>query len=233
MPELAGIRERDGFLEIGATTSFSAIRASESVRSEFPALAEAAAVIGGWQIQNRATLGGNMANASPAGDSLPVLLALDARVVLIGAAGEREVPYAAFHTGYRRTAIEPGEVIGWIRLPHPPPGCHQVFRKIGTRRAQAISKVVVALVGRLEEGRVADYRLAAGSVAATPVRLRAVEEMALGRPHDAALAAEAGRLAAASVEPIDDVRSTAEYRRFVLAAVVERATRELATYTAM
>jgi CO/xanthine dehydrogenase FAD-binding subunit len=224
IPELAGIHRREGYLEIGATTTFTAIRRSADVGRDFPALAAAAAVIGGWQIQNRATLGGNMANASPAGDSLPVLLALDARVVLVGAGGERELPYADFHTAYRRTALSPGEIIGWVRLPMPPPGTRQVFRKIGTRRAQAISKVVVALVARLEGGRFVDYRLAAGSVAPTPLRLRAVEEHVVGRRLDVDLAAAAGRLAAASVEPIDDVRSTAAYRRHVLGRVVERST---------
>jgi CO/xanthine dehydrogenase FAD-binding subunit len=225
--ELRGIRSREGMLEIGSTTTFSEIRRDDSVRRDYPALAAAAAVVGGWQIQNRATLGGNMANASPAGDSLPALLALDAQVVLIGPRGERAIPYREFHTGYRATALGQGEVVGWVRLPMPPPGSRQYFRKVGTRLAQAISKVVVALVGRCEEGRIIDYRLAAGSVAATPVRLSAVEEAVIGRQCDPAAAEDAGRLAAASVEPIDDVRSTAEYRRFVLAGVVREATSSL------
>ena len=228
VPELSGIRAREGWLEIGATTTFAQIGSDAAVRRDFPALAEAARVVGGWQIQNRATVGGNMANASPAGDSLPVLLALDGRVVLLGADGERELPYRASHTGYRETALAEGEVVGWIRLPEPPPGSRQIFRKVGTRRAQAISKVVVALVGRVEDGVIRDYRLAAGSVAPTPVRLEAVEEAIVGRMLDAATAREAGRLAAHSVEPIDDVRSTAEYRRFALAGVVEWATAALA-----
>ena len=228
IPELSGIREHDGWLEIGSTTTFSAIRASSRVRRSFPALAAAAAVVGGWQIQNRATLGGNIANASPAGDSLPVLSALDARVVLASAGGEREVRFTDFQTGYRETVLAPGELIARVRLPYPPPGSIQVFRKVGTRQALAISKVVVVLVGSSIDGRVADYRLAAGSVAPTTVRLTAVEEAVIGRTLDAALAAEAGRLAAASVEPIDDVRSTAAYRRFALAGVVEQSTLRLA-----
>jgi CO/xanthine dehydrogenase FAD-binding subunit len=194
--ELRGVRGNEGYLEIGATTTFAEIRRSNRVREEFPALASAAEVVGGWQIQNRATLGGNMANASPAGDSLPVLLALDARVVLVSAVGEREIAYGDFHQGYRQTALAPGELIGWIRLPQPPPGCRQFFRKIGTREAQSISKVVIALVGRSEENRIRDYRLAAGSVAATPIRFPQVEEALMGRELDGDLAAEAGRLAA-------------------------------------
>lgn len=222
IPELRGIREVEGGIEIGATTPFSEIRRSPLVRAAFPALAEAAALVGGWQIQNRATLGGNMANASPAGDSLPVLLALDAAVVAAGARGVREIPYNAFHTGYRKTALEPGEIVARVRLPFLPEGTVQVFRKVGTREAQAISKVVVALAGRISGGRIADLRLAAGSVAATPVRLRAAESAVRGMAPGAEAADLAGREAAREVTPIDDVRSTAEYRRFALERVVRR-----------
>ena len=219
--ELRGIREVDGALEIGATTSFSEIRRSAAVRAAFPALAAAASVVGGWQIQNRATLGGNMANASPAGDSLPVLLALDAVVVAAGARGFREIPYAEFHTGYRKTALQPGEIVASVRLPYLPQGSIQTFRKVGTREAQAISKIVVTMAGRLEDGRIAELRLAAGSVAPVPVRLRAAEEAVRGlSPAEAADLA--GREAARAVTPIDDVRSTAEYRRFALERVVRR-----------
>ena len=147
--ELRGFRWRGETLEIGAVTAFSEIRDSPDVRQSFPALAEAASKIGGWQIQNRATIGGNMANASPAGDSLPVLLALDAAVVLVGPGGERTMAYSEFHIGYRETAIRSGEIIGWIRLPRPHPDSAQAFRKVGTRQALAISKVVVAMHGRV------------------------------------------------------------------------------------
>jgi CO/xanthine dehydrogenase FAD-binding subunit len=225
IPELRGIREVDGALgglEIGAATTFTEIRSSAAVRAAFPALVDAAAQVGGWQIQNRATLGGNMANASPAGDSLPVLLALDAVVVVVGRQGRREIPYGQFHAGYRKTALEPGEIIVHVRLPALPAGSIQAFRKVGTREAQAISKVVVALVGRVESGRIAEIRLAAGSVAPVPVRLRAAEEAAHGQPPGAEAADLAGRAAAQEVQPIDDVRSTADYRRFALERVVRR-----------
>ena len=222
IPELRGIRESADGLEIGAATTFTEIRSSAAVRAAFPSLVEAAGQVGGWQIQNRATLGGNMANASPAGDSLPVLLALDAVVIVAGAHGEREIPYSGFHTGYRKTALEPGEIIVRVRLPALPEGSVQAFRKVGTREAQAISKVVVALAGRVEDGRIAELRLAAGSVAATPVRLRAAEEAALGQAPGAEAAGRAGRAAAEEVQPIDDVRSTADYRRFALERVVRR-----------
>lgn len=226
IPELRGMHEvalEEGTgLEIGAATTFTEIRGSAVVRAAFPALVDAAGQVGGWQIQNRATLGGNLANASPAGDSLPVLLALDAVVIAAGRQGLREIPYSVFHTGYRRTALEQGEIIVRVRLPHLPEGSVQAFRKVGTREAQAISKVVVALAGRVADGRIADLRLAAGSVAAVPVRLRAAEEAVRGLAPGEEAADRAGRESAGEVQPIDDVRSTAEYRRFALERVVRR-----------
>lgn len=222
IPELRGIQEIPAGLEIGAATTFTEIRSSAVVRAAFPALVEAAAQVGGWQIQNRATLGGNIANASPAGDSLPVLLALDAVVITAGGKGTREIPYADFHLGYRKTALKPGEIIVRVRLPTPAEGSIQAFRKVGTREAQAISKVVVALAGRITDGRLADIRLAAGSVAPVPIRLRATEEALRDLPPGAETADLAGREAAREVEPIDDVRSTADYRRFALERVVRR-----------
>ena len=227
IPEIRGVREVEGGVEIGAATTLSEIRGHPLIRDRFPALAEAAAVVGGWQIQNRATLGGNVVNASPAGDSLPVLLALDAIAVVLGAESGREIPYTEFHTGYRATALEPGELLAWLRLPDPEPGAVQLFRKVGTREAQAISKIVVALTGRVEDGVIAGFRLAAGSVAATPILLAGVESEIVGRPASDKTADLAGRLAAAAVDPIDDVRSTAGYRRFALERVVRRLTRQL------
>lgn len=218
--ELRGIEARGDGLEIGATTTFTELRRSSYVRSGYPALAEAAGVIGGWQIQNRATIGGNIVNASPAGDSLPVLLALDATVVAVSRSGRREIPYRDFHVGYRQTALEPGELLAWIRLPAPP-GL-QLFRKVGTREAQAISKIVVAMAASLVEGVFESCAIGVGSVAATPVRLPAVEEALVGRAPSEESAELAGRLAAESVEPIDDVRSTAGYRSFALSRVIRR-----------
>lgn len=222
IPEIRGVRPRGGGLEIGATTTMSELAAQPEVRARFPALARAAAEVGGWQIQNRATLGGNVVNASPAGDTLPVLLALEAAVVAVGAGGEREIPYAEFNLGYRRTALAPGEILAWVRLPPPAPGTAQLFRKVGTRAAQTISKLVVALAGRVEGGRIAGLRLAAGSVAPTPVRLRAAEEAGEGAAPALETAERVARAAAGEVRPIDDVRSTAEYRAWALERVVRR-----------
>lgn len=222
IPELRGIRPGADGLEIGATTTFWEIRQSAEIAEHYPILGEAARQIGGWQIQSRATLGGNVVNASPAGDSLPALLALDAVAIAVGPGGRREVPYRDWHTGYRQTALEPGELLGWIRVPRPVTGSRQLFRKVGTREAQAISKVVVAAVARVEEGAILRLRLAAGSVAATPIRLTVVEHEVAGREVGEETAALAGRLAAEAVEPIDDVRSTAAYRKWVLERIVRR-----------
>jgi len=220
IPEIRGITDYGEFLEIGATTTFSEISASQQVCQVFPALAQAARVVGGWQIQNRATLGGNIANASPAGDSLPVLLALDAVVVTIGPADQREIAYVDFHSGYRQTALHAGEIIARIRLPVPRAHAVQLFTKVGTRQAQAISKVVVAMACNTSEGRLSSVRFGAGSVAATPIRLRETEAVCEGQALNASLADRAGHAARGEVQPIDDVRSTAEYRREVLGRVV-------------
>jgi CO/xanthine dehydrogenase FAD-binding subunit len=173
-------------------------------------LAAAAREIGGVQIQNRGTIGGNVANASPAGDTLPVLLAADAAVVLRSAAGTRRVPMATFYTGYRQTVARPDELIVSVEIPAVKG--RQWFRKVGTRAAQAIAKIVVAGVWEPQP------RLAMGSVAPTPLRLSHTER-ALGR---GASLAEAQDILQREIAPIDDLRSTAEYRRQVAANLVRQ-----------
>ena len=221
VPELSGITdEPDGGLRIGATTTFRTIGSDERVRSRYPILAQAALCIGGWQIQNRATLGGNIANASPAGDSLPVLLALNASLTLTSPKGERRLEYNAMHTGYRQTARSENEIITAIHLPSPPR--RQLFRKVGTRAAQAISKVVLAISADETAGSWQNVRVAAGSIAAVPTRLSGVEALLEGKAFDAELAETAGKVASSEVHPIDDVRSTAAYRSHVVEHVVRR-----------
>lgn len=231
--DLRGIEIRNGFLELGALTSYTELRRSPACRSNVPALVEAAATIGAIQIQNRGTIGGNVMNASPAGDTLPVLLALDAVMVLGSTRGEREVPAADFWPAYRRTAAEPDELLIRLRIPRVA-GRAQRFRKVGTRRAQAISKVVVATAweGDAVEAAEADpvapdvvrhrVRIALGSVAPTPIRAVAVEELLEGRRWDAAVVDAAVAAMAAAMTPIDDVRSTAAYRREAACRVVRR-----------
>jgi xanthine dehydrogenase small subunit len=211
---LRAIEARGDVLSIGALATHADLIRSPLVRTRLPMLAAAAREVGGVQIQNRGTIGGNVANASPAGDTLPVLAVAEAIVVLRSAAGTRRVPFNAFYTGYRETVRRPDELITGFEIPRVTGP--QYFRKVGTRAAQAISKVVVAASGR------DPLRLALGSVAPTVLRASRTE---------AALAAgasleDAQRTLAAEIAPIDDIRSTAEYRRRVavnvLALVLER-----------
>jgi CO/xanthine dehydrogenase FAD-binding subunit len=220
--ELLGIRVVGDQLSVGAASTFTQIRQSAEVAKHAPALIEAAATIGALQIQNRATIGGNIANASPAGDSLPALLALGALLVLAGPSGERVVPYNGFHTGYRKTVLGEDELIERILIPLPAPTV-QIFRKVGARAAQAISKVVVAFASdRPAERSLGNVRLAMGSIAAVPMRLREVESLIEGEPLTRDLADRAAALVETTISPIDDVRSTALYRRHVAGRVVRR-----------
>lgn len=227
LDELRGIAIDGDAVSLGALTTYTEIRRSALCREHLPALVEAAATIGAAQIQNRGTLGGNVANASPAGDTLPVLLALDAVFVCGSNRGERTVPASEFWTAYRQTALAPDELLLRIRIPLAA-GRETRFRKVGTRRAQSISKVVLALSYR-DAGPAApwtDVRLALGSVAPTPIRARETEAVLEGRPPTPETADEAAETLAAELHPIDDVRSTAEYRRLVAARVLHRMIRE-------
>lgn len=204
LAELKGIRQVDGGVEIGAAEPYTGIIAAAIVREMCPALVAAARTIGAAQIQNRGTLGGNLANASPAGDTLPVLLAADAVVVT----DRRTIPVAGFFTAYRKTALGHDEIIVAVRLPAAARGVR--FRKVGTRAAQAISKVVIAVSRE-------PARVALGSVADVPLRARAAEAALARGDVEGAVAA-----VASDIRPIDDVRSTADYRRAVTQNVLRQ-----------
>jgi len=227
LDELRGIASDGEAITMGALTTYTDIRRSATCREHLPALVEAAATIGAAQIQNRGTIGGNVVNASPAGDMLPVLLAADASFVVGSARGERTVAAAEFWPAYRQTALSPDELLVRIRIPLRA-GRELRYRKIGTRRAQSISKVVMALGWR--DGAPAapwtDVRLALGSVAATPIRARATEAVLDGRSPTPETADRAAETLAGELAPIDDVRSTAEYRRLAAARVLHRLIRE-------
>lgn len=227
LTELRGIAIRDGALELGALTTYTEIRRSALCAEHAPALVEAAATIGAAQIQNRGTIGGNAMNASPAGDTLPVLLALDAELVAGGASGERTIPAAEFWPAYRRTAVRADELLVRVRIPIVADR-RQRFWKVGTRRAQAISKVVLALAWREKPGSGSwrGVRVALGSVAATPIRANATEAILEGAPPGAETAGRAVAALIAELEPIDDVRSTAAYRREVAGRVLHRLLRD-------
>ncbi|MBU1693292.1 MAG: xanthine dehydrogenase family protein subunit M [Verrucomicrobia bacterium] len=213
--ELKGIRETARGIEIGALTTHAELRSSPLIREKLPALAAAAATIGGRQIQNRGTIAGNVANASPAGDLAPTLLITDGSVTIASAAGRREVPLTRLYLDYRKLDLRPDELIVSFALPPLPAGARESFRKLGPRAAQAISKVMAAARWRVEKGAVASLALALGSVAPVPVRLFELEKWIVGRRLDAALLDEVERRASAEVRPIDDIRSTAAYRKWV------------------
>ena len=224
--ELRGIEIADGVLSIGALTTYTELRRSAVVAEAVPALPAAAATIGAAQIQNRGTIGGNVINASPAGDTLPVLLAVGAEMVLGSARGERVVAADDFWPSYRTTARRDDELLLRIRVPIVP-GREVRFRKVGTRRAQAISKVVMALAWRTaDDGPWTDVRLALGSVAATTVRSRGAEAAMEGRRPERETADAAVAALTAEIAPIDDVRSTADYRRTVAGRVLHRLIRD-------
>ncbi len=226
LDKLRGIRVDGDALVLGALTTYTEIRRSPIVAEFLPALAEAAATIGAAQIQNRGTLGGNVANASPAGDTLPILLATEAEIVLGSARGERSVAADEFWTAYRKTARADDELVLRVRIPLVL-NREVRFRKIGTRRSQAISKVVMALAWRAGPGQGwTDVRLALGSIAATPVRVPRTETVLEGAAPDRATADRTAETLAGEIHPIDDVRSTADYRRAVASRVLHRLIRE-------
>ena len=208
LDELRGISVKGDTLRIGALTTFTDLIASKVVNKRLPMLVAASREVGGAQIQNRGTLGGNIANASPAGDTLPVLAAADAQVVLRSDRGQRTVPFESFYTGYRASVRQPSELITAIEFPAI--RGKQWWRKVGTRRAQAISKIMIAAV-RGAKG--AEVRIAFGSVGPTVILARKT----------AAILQNGGSLADAQaallteITPIDDIRSTRDYRAQVAA----------------
>jgi carbon-monoxide dehydrogenase medium subunit len=215
--EWARLRATKTSLVLGALATHTEIQAHAGARRRFPLLVDACGMVGGAQIQNRGTIGGNIANASPAGDTFPPLLVYEARVRTASVSGRRTIPMAEFFRGVKKTALGRGELIESVEIPllarRP---TRQVFRKVGTRAAQAISKTVAAGLLFLDrKGTVQELRFALGSMAPTARRLRTVEVFLHGQRLTPAVVDEACRLVAADVAPIDDIRSTADYRLLV------------------
>jgi len=221
LPAIGFVRVADDAIAIGAGTTWHEVERHPAIRARMLPLAAAAREIGALQIQTRATLDGNVGTSSPVGDSLPVLLALDAELELASPRGRRRVPYSAWCTGYRTTQLAPDELIVAAHLPVPGPATRTTWRKVGTRRAQSISKVMGAAAIMLDGDVVTCARVALGAVAERPIRIAAVEAAVRGQRLGAA--AEAARAAVrATIRPIDDVRSTAAYRREVAENLVAR-----------
>ena len=227
IPELRGILAGDTHVTLGALTTYAEIQQSQILLGEFPLLTKAASWTGAVATQNRGTLAGNIANGSPAADSPPALLAYDAEIELLSTSGSRWVPYYGFHTGYKTSVMRPNEIIGHIRLPRTTAGCAQYLRKVGTRRAQAISKVALAGLARVDEGNVERIRIALASVAPTPVRCMEAEELLTGQDLSRLQIDLAKATMAAEIAPISDIRSTEDYRRRVAGNLLEEFLRSL------
>ena len=221
VPGLREITHSPDSVTIGALATYSDILAHSIVQSEFPLLCAAARETGALAIQNRGTIGGNIANASPAADVPPALLVYDATLELASSRGRRQVDYVSFHTGYKQMDLAPDELIVSISLPRGRSAWTQIYRKVGTRRAQAISKVCFAAAADIEDGSVRDVRIALGSVAPTVIRAAAAEAALRGRPLGPDTIRAARAALARDISPIDDIRSTAAYRQLVAGNLLE------------
>jgi CO/xanthine dehydrogenase FAD-binding subunit len=228
LPELKGIEVTSDHVTLGALTTYTQVQRDETMRREFPLLCAAARQTGGIAIQNRGTLGGNIVNASPAADSPPALLVYDTEIELISTRGARWLPYHTFHTGYKQMNMQPDELLSRIRLPRTTGDLTTHYRKVGTRKAQAISKVCFAAGARLSDGRVRDIRITLGSVAPTVVRCVQTESLLRDQKIDDAMIKAACEILMQEIVPIDDMRSTAAYRLRVAANLLADYLRQLA-----
>jgi CO/xanthine dehydrogenase FAD-binding subunit len=221
LEELRFIEVTPDAVLIGAGSTFTDIRNNRVIADEFSILAQAASWTGSIANQNRGTLGGNIVNASPAADSPPALLAYDAELTLISARGSRTLPYRDFHLAYKETALEPDELLHSITISRNLKRYKTYIRKVGTRNAQAISKVALAVLARMNKGRIEDIRIGAASVKEYPARLSASEKSLTGKTITSESIAAARAAILAEVRPIDDIRSTAKYRATVAANLLE------------
>ena len=212
LEELRGIEVTAEHVTLGALTTYTDVQAHAILQQEFPMLCQAASETGGLAIQNRGTLGGNIVNASPAANSPPALLAYDAELQLLSQSSERWIAYQGFHTGYKQMDLKPEELLVRIRLPRRTKGLQQYYRKVGTRKAQAISKICFAGTARIEQNSIADVRIVLGSVAPVPLRCVNTEAVVRGNSIDQNLIDRAKTALAEEIVPIDDIRSTRKYR---------------------
>jgi len=225
--ELRGVSDEGETIRIGALTTYTQLIKSPLVQQYIPALAEASRTIGAIQIQNRGTIGGNVINASPAGDSLPVLAAFEAEVEIGSVRGVRRVGFNYFYTGYRKTVMEPDEIVLAVRSPKLKPDERSFFFKVGARRAQAISKVVIAVKVGTIGAVINSINIGLGSVAPTVIRAIETESLLTNTTLDATIIEQAQRTISREVAPITDVRSTEHYRRTVTGSVLAKILRQL------
>jgi CO/xanthine dehydrogenase FAD-binding subunit len=227
LKELRGIEVTDQDVTLGALTTYTEVQQEKVLQEEFPMLCRAASETGGLAIQNRGTLGGNIVNASPAADSPPALLAYDAELELRSNKGERWIPYHQFHTGYKQMIIRPDELLTRIRLPRRAEPLRHYYRKVGTRKAQAISKVCFAGTAQVRDEKIEDLRIALGSVAPIPLRCVKTEDALRGSDLNQTTIDRARAVMANEIVPIDDIRSTSNYRHKVSLNLLENFLQQL------
>jgi CO/xanthine dehydrogenase FAD-binding subunit len=227
LKELRFIEVQPDSITIGSGTTFTDLRKHPVITSDFPLLSQAASWTGSIANQNRGTIGGNIVNASPAADSPPALLVYDATLRLISSTGDRTIAHRDFHLGYKKTALRPDELLHSIHLARRYGGYTSYIRKVGTRNAQAISKVALAGLGLMQEGVIEDVRIAAATLRDIPLRLADTERVLTGRAVSDATIADARAALLAETHPLDDIRSTAEYRSAVAANLLEEFLRVL------
>jgi CO/xanthine dehydrogenase FAD-binding subunit len=221
IPDLRFIETTAVSFVIGSCTTFLDLRAHAVMAAELPLIARASSWIGSVANQSRATIGGNLVNGSPAADSSPALLAYDADVELISSNGRRRIPYADFHTGYKSNAMTADELIFAVHVPRRFAKHRQYLRKVGTRRAMAISKVALAGTALLNDAVIEEFRIAAASLAPYPARMYETERVLVGQRISNEIIRAARTALLAEAKPIDDIRSTAEYRKQVGANLLE------------
>jgi CO/xanthine dehydrogenase FAD-binding subunit len=220
--ELRGIDDEGETIRIGALTTYTQLIRSPLIQLSIPALVEASRTIGAIQTQNRGTIGGNIVNASPAGDSLPVFLASDAEVEIGSVRGVRRVSFNNFYTGYRQTVMEPDEILLAVRLRKLKPNERSFFFKVGTRRAQAISKFVMAVKVGTTGAEINSISIALGSVAPVVIRAFQTESLLTNAILNSTIIEQARRTVSQEITPITDVRSTEHYRRTVTGNALAR-----------
>lgn len=211
--ELRFIDTQPDKIVIGAGSTFSNLRSSAAVAADFPLLEKSASWIGSIANQTRATLGGNLVNGSPAADSSPALLVYDAEIELISIRGKRRLSYCEFHTGYKQNVMTADELLYAVHLPRRFAEHRQYLRKVGTRRAMAISKVALGATALIKDGAIAEIRVAAASLAPFPTRLLNTEAVLAGQTLTPDLTEMARQALLAEAQPIDDIRSNAQYRK--------------------
>jgi CO/xanthine dehydrogenase FAD-binding subunit len=229
LKELRGIEVTASHVTLGALTTYTEVQQEQVLQKEFPMLCQAAGETGGLAIQNRGTLGGNIVNGSPAADSPPALLVYGAELELVSANQSRWVPYHGFHTGYKQMIIRADELLTRIRLPRTAEKLQHYYRKVGTRKAQAISKVCLAATAQVRDETIEDLRIALGSVAPVPLRCVKTEDALRGSKLNQNTIDRARAVMANEIVPIDDIRSTSNYRHQVSLNLLEDFLQQLRT----